>query len=624
MKWVHGPVSYESPDYDTLRTPPEAVVSIDEKGAAISLLNDDYWDLRRVWTARVNTGINFRNFLSDEISEGLAAVIKCEVKQAIYHLMFDSDGFPAFGTLLSRSGCLKWLGNLCGKEGLTLGEGLQNIDFLLKLCKLAPGRVYALTGTLGVLSAIGSSRCGFIFDHAKLLETLLPIGAAWREDVNQHAPIPSELYSRLISGLEGELRKFEALSKEFTVLLKQVLDNEKISNPSSEIQGLLKFYGAKNISRHSVGAVVTKLSMVFELLILLFSGMRHIEARMLPFDCLSMELVDGRWEYLIHGFSTKENGGLPSPDVWVTSSLGARAVRSAQAIYHVIHRAFQNQGHIKNRTRSIALFCALGIGFNRYRPSVTRPAHSLGSIAFRLNLVISENDVEELMLIDTSREWKSEPQFSVGTVWPLQRHQARRSLTLYAHASGIVSFPSLKRQLKQIIEAVTRYYGKGSHLAPDATRRGRAFRHVAAEWKDNQPLAVYYAYLKQVLFADEALAGGHGNWVGSAAAQGFIADFADKEITLDKIRKGEICYRETVLGGCTSTSRCERLPLELFPKECLEKNCRHLVVSPTKLNEVIDSQKLVVAKLRADYPGSVEDRLESDVLGVLEKFKMAI
>jgi hypothetical protein len=65
---------------------------------------------------------------------------------------------------------------------------------------------------------------------------------------------------------------------------------------------------------------------------------------------------------------------------------------------------------------------------------------------------ITQEDIVELKLIDPHRAWEAEPDFAVGAGWPFTRHQLRRTLALYAQRSGLVSLPSLKRQLQHITQ----------------------------------------------------------------------------------------------------------------------------------------------------------------------------
>jgi hypothetical protein len=79
-------------------------------------------------------------------------------------------------------------------------------------------------------------------------------------------------------------------------------------------------------------------------------------------------------------------------------------------------------------------------------------------------------------------------------------------------------------------------------------------------------------------------------------------------------KKGELAYRETVLGGCASIEACKSSPLNWLPLECLESNCKSLIVVPSKLQRVIKTQERQVAKLKEIGLDSVEYRMEKQAL----------
>ena len=69
-----------------------------------------------------------------------------------------------------------------------------------------------------------------------------------------------------------------------------------------------------------------------------------------------------------------------------------------------------------------------------------------------------------------------------------------------------------------------------------------------------------------------------------------------------------------VLGGCASVEPCRSTPLDWMRLDCLESNCRNLIVVPSKLQRVIKAQQATVGKLRAVDETSVEYRIEAQTL----------
>ncbi len=203
----------------------------------------------------------------------------------------------------------------------------------------------------------------------------------------------------------------------------------------------------------------------------------------------------------------------------------------------------------------------------------------------------------------------------VGKPWPLTFHQYRRSLSVYAHRSGMVSLPALKGQLQHITDEMRAYYSDGFCRAVNLVFDKGHFSH---EWRAAKAESSFLAYALGILFSDEELLGQGAERMANTVVS------RPRSETLKLFKDGKLAYKATVLGGCVSTEECKVQPLEVIPIECLEKNCVNLVVSPQRLGLVIQSQEVVVAILERDERGSVEHRLEVGSLQVLLKARQRL
>jgi hypothetical protein len=166
--------------------------------------------------------------------------------------------------------------------------------------------------------------------------------------------------------------------------------------------------------------------------------------------------------------------------------------------------------------------------------------------------------------------------------------------------------------LQHITQEMSMYYARGSAFAKGFIDTDKA--HFAKEWAEAQGLSEYLAYAEQVLFSDERLFGAHAAWTQSRAVQASPVSVYSREQTVRMFGKGELAYRETVLGGCASVEPCKSTPLDWMRLDCLESNCRNLVIVPSKLQRVIKAQQAIVEKLRAVDEASVECRIEAQTL----------
>ncbi|MCV2351790.1 hypothetical protein [Paucibacter sp. Y2R2-4] len=335
-----------------------------------------------------------------------------------------------------------------------------------------------------------------------------------------------------------------------------------------------------------------------------FTGMRVGEAKILPLRNAIEPIEDGaRQGHWVNGYTHKLNGGVKKPTSWVTSPDGARAIRLAQRIAGVILEEV-SAGDPATDTKAL-LFPSTENPY-RAKNSLTLYEHQ-SRLVERDQILVTQEDIEELDRLELQRGWDREG-IVVGQPWPLAFHQLRRSLSVYAHRSGMVSLPALKAQLQHITDEMRRYYSDGYSKAVNLVFDPDHFSH---EWNAAKEESSYFGYVMGMLFSDESLLGR-----GAELMVQTVTSRTPQE-TLKHFRDGTLAYKETVLGGCVATGECKTPPLEPIPFDCLESNCINIVVHARRLDRIIDSQESVVSSLQSMQEGSVEHRLEVNHLKIL-------
>jgi hypothetical protein len=165
-------------------------------------------------------------------------------------------------------------------------------------------------------------------------------------------------------------------------------------------------------------------------------------------------------------------------------------------------------------------------------------------------LAIEEGDIAELEEIDPFRAWREEPDFEISRPWPLTTHQLRRSLAVYANASGLVRLSSLRRQLQHVTREMALYYGRGSTFCKNFIQddpKGYN-KHVAIEWQNGAEEAEMLAFVRDVLHSKEHMFGGAGSYYERQRDRGEV--MSREEVTR-QMKAGLLSYRESPLGGCT-------------------------------------------------------------------------
>jgi integrase len=373
-----------------------------------------------------------------------------------------------------------------------------------------------------------------------------------------------------------------------------------------EEYGLTQYFNNKKLADDVIGLVngLQRIMYLASLTIQAFTGMRVSEVASLKIDCLKKHRTRGKTHYIIHGVTTKFNKGEPKQVKWVTNESGRYAVDIAAQITRLTHTILMEKSGEAIDESEVPLFASLKyLGIRevavqrrfetRMVPMNLHPTRDR-SVRQAIRIAIEEEDLCELEEIDAHRAWRSESKFAVGQLWILTGHQLRRSLALYAQRSGIVSLPSLRRQLQHITDEMTRYYAKGSAFAKNFI--GDHKNHFATEWLATQPISAGISYVKHVLLSDDVKFGGHGNWIEKRIRGEERSIEADRQRTLDQFERGQISYRETPLGGCTNVDPCDKRPVRWWNIDCV-KGCKFLVGRLSNLERIIVFQRKLVVSL---------------------------
>lgn len=468
---------------------------------------------------------------------------------------------------------------------------------------------------------------------------------ALRNNWRQHAPLPTRVYGGLINNLSAELDDIEAHAPRLLAALREALTKyaqAKATKPGNEVS-----IGPALIEKHYLGdylirrgfspskrglyalsGAVSEIFLVCKLQIHVFSGMRHDEARTLPYHCMvTKKGRHGRTHSLIAGVTTKFNKGRRLRTNWVTTDReGFRAIRLAQQFSSVVYESLNiipsKAGDNKDRFPLFPTTDYLPWGEReieseeRLQTAINKLCQAKVSLQARLIPIVEEEDIAELEEIDPFRAWRDEPEFTIGKLWPLTTHQLRRSLAVYANASGLVRLSSLRRQLQHITREMSLYYGRGSTFCknfisndPDGYKK-----HVAPEWQDGEDEAMTLAFIRDVLNSKEPMFGGAGNFYQRQKERGEVMS---REEVAKRMKAGLLSYQPGPLGGCMKPGGCnKRKGLALIDISCATDGCKNLVGKHSKIIRVIQLKRAALAHIA---PGSIEGGIEREELEALER-----
>lgn len=639
-------------DTNGLIPPPDFVVSRFRDGSVASYYRELTWNLtpydpndRRAW-------LHFSYWGDAPLSEQQSQLLD-EMHFLMFLLLWKRPGKPLSGQSLGGYlVTIRQAAAFCERVGCKLSEFLGCRDLVIQyVAEGAPGgRLTALKNLLGILVKLGPKRTGFAVLGAAANKVLLPHLRKYKEASKQYAPIPTRIYSKIISLVAQAFSEWEVVESRFLELVKVCSKNPLLGKlPTQQIRiakernlereagnyetgfrellseyRLTDYFEANGLDMRVQGLSrgLGNILALAKLCVVTYSGMRNKEATYLPYNCLGEDFgQNGKVHYLILGVTTKL--GLRQTK-WVTNAEGHRAIKIAQRIANVVYDHLGDQPvDTRSKINKYPLFIAPSyLGLGTTAPKM-RAHRSLQPLAFRYSQAfvkalgpgkipeIEEADLIELEHIDPHRAWRTEKAFRLGQPWRLTDHQLRRSLALYAQRSGLVSLPSLRRQLQHITEEMSRYYARNSVFATNFI--GGDKKHFGWEWQDAGAESSGLAFIRDVLFTEEPLFGGYANWLGRrlGATDGQV--LLDRDATMKRFQKGELAYKETPIGGCTKVGPCDELAIRFLDVDCIG-GCANLVGRLSKLERVIKGQAALVNSLQKD---SIEWRIESADLDVL-------
>ena len=630
--------------------PDDFVVSRHRDGTVASVYGDPSWNRTPYQPQGRTDWLHFTSWWSNPPSPQQVS-LSGEMRYLMFLLIWKRPGNPLSNSSLDNYiNAFRRLAQFSDKNSCRIQDVLNSTEMLVEFVEddVPGGLLVSVKSMLKLLLKLGADDVGFRVLGTNVDRILNTHIGRYKDDARQYAPIPTRVYSQIISAMSAELKDWEDVADRYLALVKDCLDDPLLGKYKTvqiglatkhgiarvpgeyrpEFEDLLqkydlaRYFDAHGLVHSTVGLTrgLSYVMTVAKLYIVTFTGMRNAEAGQLPYCCLETETGSGKVHCLVAGRTTKLNRVRTK---WVTNAEGHRAIRLVQRIADVIYSHLgDTPTDVVTRLNRYPLFVSPSyLGFVGHQPKGDRGVwHSLSFGFFRKSYssfrskfqpVIDDTDLCELEQVDPHRAWRSEDNFQVGQPWCLTDHQLRRSLALYAQRSGLVSLPSLRRQLQHITEEMARYYARGSVFAKNFI--GGDKDHFGLEWQDAGPTSSALAYIRDVLFSAEPVFGAHVKWINHRldGSDGLI--FMDRDATMRRFRNGEIAYKETPIGGCTKVGPCDEVAIRFLDVDCLG-GCPNLVGKVSKLERVIKAQAALVNKLK---PDTIEWRTETADLNVL-------
>lgn len=619
------------------------VVSRTHEGLIVSRYGDIVWDFTVYHPEGQPSNLLFTYWNEGELTHDREKLVN-EIKHIFFILIWLRDKQPlSIGTLRNYLTVVREVAKFAEQQNITLKEVIGNTPLLLEFVRSQnSGWLIETLSSLLLLLMSSSHYTKFaikIVDQ-QTIRLLQKQNKQYRDCLKQHAPIPTRIYSKILKNFIEYLDEWEKIETElFHIIMNSYFFAKSRSNLRTYSYQYIKFLSEASIELReyvisktgkftlkNLNALITDTQCICKLVIQAFTGMRDEEAQTLPYQCIKETVSNSQKHFLIFGRTTKLNHGRAKSTQWITNVEGLRAVKIAQKIADHIYRVLEDQVvQIDSDFFKYPLFISSSyFGFTGKIIEPTTTKYRIGTLYNKQGInrqipKIEQTDIEELEQIDPHRAWRSEENFRIGQYWNLTTHQLRRSLALYAQRSGLVSLPSLRRQLQHITNEMSSYYARGSSFAKNLIVEDKG--HFANEWQQTQAESNALGYIFNVLMSSTTLYGGHIHWIENTLKNKEGIIIVDRKKTLQRFKNGEITYKETILGGCTQVGFCNHSATNWLQINCLKENCRHLIVSLPKLERVIVSQEKMINFLDID---TLEYRTEKSHLEILKETKCKI
>lgn len=618
-----------------IKPPSDFVISIDASGNILSLYGDNCWDLSPYATSRkfkihftYSHAKNSKKFVFPQ-------KIVDEIKWIVFCLMYmvhlkSGSGWLSVTTLSTYCETLRF----AATKLFDLNENSLLKVFVdeKKLTKLSTTlhskKAINLIQIINHLFTIPKEARGFEITGRKLHCVLQALSKSYIESVNQTPLIPSRIYLESIKRNHRIIEEFSEVSERVLSLCKNIISiqgygrclttQRECGNRSGSYQPVFNqaiqdfklktFCSSKGIkSIVKLAKYIGSVQFASKQCIHIYTGMRIGEVHSLLYDCYVNEKIDGKYVPFIVGTTTKLTRGRKQVR-WLISSESLNAINIAQSIASCI-------GDNLNIDRSrLKLF----ISHTHIFSNTGKQNYVCHSKFNDISIPITLDDLTELERIEYHRDWRNEPDYKLGKPWPFRSHQYRRSLAVYGAQSGLITLPSLKRQLKHISAQMALYYAKGSSNIAGLFGEIDS-KHMLHEYRNMKPLSDALAYISNILLTDEELFGTHGRYVECRIKpKGLPFIYRDRNKTIDWFKRGEIGYCETPLGACTSVSPCDKKMLGNL-SNCI--SCSKAVIKKVKLISVITQQEKHLRQLEQD---SLAYKIELEHLDALKRLMAKI
>lgn len=383
-------------------------------------------------------------------------------------------------------------------------------------------------------------------------------------------------------------------------------------------KALKEIYEAGISKNESWGGLVDKLKgwqLRCAILISAFTGMRKSELLAIPLNGLKTINTENGPIPVVWSTTTKlEPNGVPRFTKWVTCSVVEVAFKVAKIITEGVLEWSGDRRITDISEQETPLFLSVeqgisGIPHRNFNFTTTFLCLKyINEKIYKKELEIREQDIAETSWFLYGEGVPSA--IKLGKAWPLTFHQLRRSMTVYAAVSGMVSYPVLKAQLKHISMVMTVYYSDSNSRAINILGDEIEIKALRAEWSDAKARAEadsFYTLLER----EQPLEGIAGKRLRAQKDRDELPQFLkNREDTKQAVKNGKFRYRSTLVGGCVSVAACNK-GAGVLASACI--SCENAVFLPGSRAALEQTKEFYEAQLAKGAPKRARQEYKDNI-----------
>lgn len=625
-------------------SPPEDdfILCRNKNGIPTAIYGKSIWDFRPYNMGTTSYGIIDFNIFDDISLNPHQIKLIIELKELTFLCIYQkrSNKHLSTKTLLSKFNNLKRLAIYSYSSGFdrtilsTLSNEILLSHFLQDKSNNEKQEISALIFSLKV-------------NHSDILKSKLVDFKNKRKKSNQTSVIPSRIYFETFQRLNKEVDKLHKIKDQIRELIKEFSSPHKGLNlkrytdeeAHNSLCKLIKkhelenfFVGSYSVSqKQNLLSIIGNIQSTCAYSIYLYTAMRKEELLNCSFNCvanydltpLDVKNNSSELSKFVNIISTTTKfSGYRKKVGWLSPKEVIKAVAILQAITEGVAFLFDSSPE-----KLPLLHSAKKIFMNEARLGNVYSAISKKPICLE-DLTITSADKEELINTDHYRSFH-EHQFKIGKKWHFTCHQFRRSLAFYGANSNLISESTGAILYKHLNNEMQRYYRRGferikcllGYINSDTGEVDLPPDHFIFEFQTGisieQARSLINTLIPEKSSRKRVLLGKRGKALSRNLLSKKPYEFNIFDIraeTEKSVENGEIAYKNTLLGGCMKTGKCNDYMLGNFT-HCLD--CSEAIIDPSKITAQINKSK---AELKTYSKDSAEYQLVNREYQTLLKF----